>query len=156
MKTFQEKSVYIFVLFIVLSCGKNEVIIPDEVISPPEEITLSPSIEVYNKALLENNFVLAVEGRSQKSYLLNKTGQIVHEWNFEYVLGMDLELLPNGKLLGMFATTEPDFSIGGFGGIIRIFSTDGSINWEFNYASTNHLAHHDVEMLSNGNILFLA
>ncbi len=155
MKTFLNNIAYILIIFSVFGCSKDDKPNDDTVV-PPEEVVLSPSIEVYNKALLENDYVLAVETSSKKSYLLNKTGQIVHEWNFDKIIGHDLELLPNGKLLGIFETPEPDISIGGYGGIIRIINKDGSINWGFNYSSSNHIAHHDVEMLSNGNILLLA
>ena len=123
---------------------------------PPISVILTDTLEVYNGELLENSLVLAIENGGKKSYLLNKRGVKVHEWEFDTSLGNDIEILSNGKLLGMFKVTSPDFSFGGFGGIIKILNIDGSISWEFTYASANMLAHHDVDILPNGNVLFLA
>ena len=137
-------------------CQGNDDTIEIETIPVPEEVVLSENIEIYNDKLLENSFVLAVENGGDKSYLLNKKGDKVHEWNFDSNLGNDLELLPSGKLIGMFRLTSRDFSFGGAGGIIKIINIDGSTDWEFEYTSPDILAHHDVEILPNGNVIFLA
>ena len=44
---------------------------------------------------------------------------------------------------------------GGYGGIIKIINPDGSIFWKYHYYSSDYIAHHDVEMLPNGNIIVL-
>jgi len=129
----------------------------NEIINEPGPIPviLTDTLEVYNGALLENSLVLAILNGGNESYLLDKRGNKVHEWNFESRLGNDLEILPDGKLLGIFKVESPDFSFGGYGGIIKIINIDGSTHWEFNYASEDIMAHHDVEMLPNGNVLFM-
>ncbi|REE08055.1 arylsulfotransferase ASST [Winogradskyella pacifica] len=119
-------------------------------------ITLSDNVEVYNGDLIENGYVLAVEHGSNTSYLLNKEGLKIHEWTFEDNLGNDLEILPNGKLLGIFKSSSPEIAFGGFGGILRILNSDGTTDWEYIYASETSIAHHDVELLPNGNVLFIA
>lgn len=127
-----------------------------EVEITPEEPILTANIEVYEADLLEDSYVMAIENGSKKSYLLDKTGNIVYEWNFDLYTGNDVELLPDGRLLGIFKVTDPNFSFGGYGGIVRIYSADGSIEWEYTYASSDYLAHHDVDMMPNGNVLILA
>ncbi|MFC0602987.1 aryl-sulfate sulfotransferase [Winogradskyella pulchriflava] len=144
------KYVLVLVALLFMSCNNND----DQQTNPP--VTLSENIEVYNADELENGYVLAVENGGTSSYLLNKEGFKVHEWTFEDNLGNDLEILPNGKLLGMFKAENPSFSFGGYGGIIKILNSDGSTDWEYNYSSENVIAHHDVEMLPNGNVLFIA
>jgi hypothetical protein len=119
-------------------------------------VILSDNIEVYNDDLLENGYVLAVENGSTKSYLLNKEGYKVYEWTFEDNLGNDLEILPNGKLLGMFKSNNPEIAFGGYGGILKILNADGTTDWEYTYQTPNTIAHHDAEMLPNGNVLFIA
>src|SRR5690606_14227043 len=111
---------------------------------------------VYKVDKLENSLVLAVVNGGKSSYLVDKKGEILKVWDFEIPLGNDLELLSNGKLLGIFKAANPSFSFGGYGGIVRIINVDGTIDWEFNYHSENYLAHHDVEMLPNGNVLIIA
>lgn len=119
-------------------------------------VVLSENVEVYNQNLLENSYVLAIENGGATSYLLNKEGFRVYEWNFEDNLGNDIEILPNGKLIGIFKTGNPEIAFGGYGGILKILNSDGSTDWEFPYSTTNIISHHDVEILPNGNVLFIA
>lgn len=138
--------------FLSLGC-KN-----DDDNSPPDdvEVVLTDNVEVYNQDLIDNGFILAVENGGTSSYLLAKNGNKVKEWTFEDNLGNDLQLLPSGKLLGMFKTQTPDVSFGGFGGLIKIINSEGETEWEYLHASNNFIAHHDVEMLPNGNVLFIS
>lgn len=138
--------------FVIVSCFS------DDNSSEPsiEEVILSEEVEVYKADELENSLVLVVVNGAKTSFLADKRGNILKTWNFDIGLGNDLELLPDGKLLGIFKASNLSFSFGGFGGIIRIINVDGSIYWEFNYHSENYLAHHDVEMLPNGNVLLIA
>lgn len=134
---------------IICSCANDE----NHLIE--EEIVLTDNIEVYNSNLIEDSYVLAVEGGGTEAYLLDKQGHKRYTWQFEDNLGNDLELLPNGQLIGIFKSEAPTITYGGYGGKIKIINSDGSVSWEYEYSSTNYIAHHDVEMLSNGNVLFL-
>lgn len=146
---------FIFIFTIIIIGCKDEIVVP-EIEIKPEEPTLTANIEVYEKDLLEDSYVMAVENGSKKSYLLDKAGNIVFEWNFDLYAGNDLNLLPDGRLLGIFKVSDPNFSFGGYGGIVRIYGTDGNIDWEYKYASSDYLSHHDIDMMPNGNILILA
>lgn len=143
---------YFFFLFIIttsiLSC-KNE----DDQTNEP--VVLSENVEVYDGDAIENGYVLAIENGGTSSYLLNKEGFRVYEWTFEDNLGNDVEILPNGNLVGIFKAENPEIAFGGYGGIIKILNSDGTTDWELPYASTDMISHHDVEMLPNGNILFI-
>jgi hypothetical protein len=156
MKLFTFKKYPVLVLVCCLyGCKSNDDTIIDS--NPdPVIVELSENIVVYDDKLLENSLVLAVENGGDKSYLLDKRGNKIFEWNFNANLGNDFEILPDGKALGIFKVEEPAFSFGGFGGSIRILNQDGSVDWEYVYASDTLLAHHDVEILPNGNVLFLA
>ena len=150
------KAILVLGCLVILNSCNNDV---NDVIDPnpdTEPVTLTDNIVVYNGDLLENGLVLAVENGSTKSYLLDKTGKRVHEWNFDTKLGNDFEILPDGRAIGMFKVDSPAFSFGGFGGSIRIINPDSSIEWQYDYVSDNYVAHHDVEILPNGNVLFLA
>jgi len=146
---------FCFIMLTLISNCKNDddILIPEE---EEEEIVLTDNIEVYDADSVENSLVLAIENGGTEAYLLNKSGNRVYEWTFDTRLGNDLELLPDGKLIGMFKAENPSINFGGYGGVIKIINIDGTINWEYTYSSTEYLAHHDVEMLPNGNVLFLA
>ena len=110
MKYFTFKKYSIAVVAVCLYCcqGSDDTI-DIETNPEPEEVILSENIEVYNVDLLENSYVLAVENGGDKSYLLDKKGEKVHEWNFDAKLGNDFEILANGKALGIFKVKNQNF-----------------------------------------------
>lgn len=123
-----------------------------------DSFELTENIEVYDEEKLDfatEDYVLAIENGGTTAYILNVAGERLHTWNFETNLGNDLELMDNGKLLGLFKADNPAASYGGYGGVVKIINPDGSIDWEYTYANEDQVAHHDVEMLPNGNIMFL-
>jgi len=79
---------------LIFSCNK------DSEITPPEpEVILTENVTVYVPEKIHDNLSLLVKGGSLTSFLIDKKGNTVHEWNFETKLGNDFELLPNGKAL---------------------------------------------------------
>lgn len=121
-----------------------------------EDPILTSNITVYEPALMHNNsVVLAIENGGTTAYLVNREGEKLFIWNFPYNLGNDLELLPNGNVLGMFKSADPQITFGGWGGLVKIIAPDGSVVWEYDVHSENFIGHHDVEMLPNGNVLIL-
>ena len=61
----------------------------------PEPIILSENVEVYDENLISNDYIFIVENNSTNSYLINKEGFKVWEWNFDTNSGNDLEILNN-------------------------------------------------------------
>ncbi|AIZ42162.1 aryl-sulfate sulfotransferase [Cellulophaga baltica] len=157
---------YIFTLsmlifLLIVGCKKDTEIasnVIDEEIRDMDIISvdLSENIEVYNAKLVSDNIVLVIENGGKSAYLLNKEGFKLYTWDFELNLGNDLQLLPTGQILGIFKSEEPSFTFGGYGGVIQMINADSSIEWEFIYSSEDYIAHHDIEILPNGNILILA
>jgi hypothetical protein len=96
---------------------------------------------------------------SKNSYLLDIDKEIVHIWNTDYFPGVSAYLLGNGNLLRTTKLINPYFqgaSMGGSGGGIQEINPDGNVVWDFEYSNYQHLAHHDIEILPNGNILMIA
>ncbi|MFK7781015.1 aryl-sulfate sulfotransferase [Psychroserpens sp.] len=152
MKYFNSVLFFSFLLLLINCKNDDDLMMQEE----EENIILTENIDLYNGDLVENSLVLAVENGGNKSYLVDKSGTKVKEWNFDSNLGNDLEVMPDGRLLGMFKATNPNITFGGFGGVIKIIDLDGTTDWEYTYSTEDYIAHHDVEMLPNGNILFLA
>ncbi len=95
--------------------------------------------------------------QSTSTYLIDMEGEVVHEWKSEYTPGHAVYLLPTGNLLR--AGRDPEnriFHAGGEGGLIQEIAWDGEIVWEYAYSSDEHLQHHDLEPLPNGNVLLVA
>jgi hypothetical protein len=91
------------------------------------------------------------------TYLIDNDGRVVHKWESTYGPSGSVYLLENGNLLrGAKEPGAPVFKGGGAGGRIQEFSWDGELLWDWTYATENHLLHHDIERLPNGNILAIA
>ncbi len=145
-------------LFAFASCSDDDsVIITPEGETPtiPDPVSLTPEVEVYDADKVHNNLTLAVNAGKNSAFLANKTGQKVHEFTFDEPLGNDLEILPNGKLLGIFKDPNAQIEFGGYGGIVKILNINGTVEWEYTLSNENFVLHHDVEMLPNGNVLLL-
>jgi len=58
-------------------------------------------------------------------------------------------------LIGLFKSDNVFFSFGGYGGIVKKFNPSGILEWQYEVNNENELAHHDFEILPNGNLLLL-
>lgn len=114
-------------------------------------------LEVFNASKVYDGYILVNDAGANRVYLMDKTTEIIHEWDLDGKrLGNDAFLLENGKLLIMLEAENPEITLGGFGGVLAIMDKNGTIEWSFEYSNENHIAHHDLELLPNGNILFLS
>ena len=93
---------------------------------------------------------------STTAYLMDNDGSIVHSWATDYRPGHSMYLLENSELLHTGNVGNTTFEVGGAGGIVQTIDWDGNVTWSYEYSSTTHLQHHDVEILPNGNVLLIA
>lgn len=95
-----------------------------------------------------------------KTFLIDNTGEFVHVWENEYKPGNAAYLLEDGSLLRsanpLDKKADHPLSAGGEGGIVRRFSWEGELLWDFKYLNPQHRLHHDIEPLPNGNVLMIA
>lgn len=105
------------------------------------------SPEAYNGYTLFSN--------NETTYLIDNCGDLVRTWQSNFSPGNSLYLLENGNLLRT-ARIPGDFSGGGIGGRIELFSWEGSLLWAYDHASFDYHHHHDIEPLPNGNFLLVA
>lgn len=91
------------------------------------------------------------------TYLVDMDGAVVHQWPGRHRPGNGVYLLPDGMLLRTEKSPKPVFRSGrGRGGIIEQIDWSGTVRWRYEYATRDHLQHHDVEPMPDGNILLLA
>jgi hypothetical protein len=110
-----------------------------------------------NSSEAEPGYVIYAPLLSDTTYLIDAQGLVVHTWKSEYSPSGTIYLMDNGNLLR--GAREPKIELfkgGGQGGRIQELSWDGKVVWDWKYATTNHLLHHDIEPLPNGNILAIA
>jgi arylsulfotransferase ASST len=92
------------------------------------------------------------------TYLIDDTGHVVNTWTSNYRPALSVYLLDDNSLLrtanlggnGTFMGT------GGSGGRVERYDWSGNLIWEFEYSTNNHLLHHDIEPLPNGNVLMIS
>jgi len=115
--------------------------------------------QVHTVGLFENDstsffgYTLFAPLSYTTTYLIDNYGRVVNSWESSYKPGMSCYLLENGHLL---RTANVEAAGGGAGGAVEEIAWDGTLVWRFDYLSSEHLQHHDVEALPNGNILMLA
>lgn len=116
---------------------------------------LLAGVELYTPKQMDEHPVFVIENGGQLAYLMDKTGTRLTSWEFDSRLGNDLELLPDGSLIGLFKPESTTFSFGGYGGVLKQYDPAGTLVWEYELNTENYLLHHDFAVLPNGNIIVL-
>lgn len=102
-------------------------------------------------------YVLFCPLLSATTYLVNLDGEVVHTWESQYGPSGFSYLKENGNLLrGGRDPQAPVFAGGGQGGRLQEITWEGELVWDYQFASEQHLSHHDATHMPNGNILALA
>lgn len=155
----------ILLSLLIAACSKeksNEFVVEKpvvefEVIEVSEPDEKAGEISVYKPESIENGYVLVNDASGNRVFLMDKSeSDILKEWHVPVGIGNDAVLLENGNLLVALLDEDPAFQFGGYGGRIAIIDPSGRIIWDFEYSDQDNLSHHDLEMLPNGNIIFLA
>jgi len=98
--------------------------------------------------------------RQSDIFLLNKCGEIVHQWEDqpEARPASVAYLLENGNILrSKSLANDPNatFITGGAGGIIELVSWDNEILWTYEVSDSNQLQHHDVHYTPHGTVMII-
>ncbi len=106
-----------------------------------------------------NGYTLFTLQDTEEVYLIDTEGNIVHQWDVGE-LGRDAVLLENGNLIVTAPHTDFDAEFVGLpfssiDGRFREFTWDGELVWEYEVDGERVRAHHGLEVLPNGNIMFL-
>ena len=87
-------------------------------------------IEIHDQSKTENSITLVMKNGGDKIFLMTKEGENLHEWPLSLNLGNDGFLLDSGELLVMAKDPEPEFTFGGYGGVIQKYGVDKQIIWK--------------------------
>lgn len=94
------------------------------------------------------------------THLIDRDGRRVHTWTTNHPSGQAPYLLDDGDLIRCYPALPSPFwngiQIGGLTGRIERHDWQGNLEWAFDYVSSDYIAHHDIEVLPNGNVLVLA
>lgn len=105
---------------------------------------------------LAPGYVMFTPPNSAYVYLINRAGEVVHQWKGNYVINS--VYLNNDGSIDLQATDLdfPVFAGGGEAGRLQKISWDSKMLWDFEYATETYHAHHDIAVLPNGNVLTIA
>jgi hypothetical protein len=92
---------------------------------------------------------------TMNTYLIDNDGQVVNTWQSRYPAGQGAMLLDDGSLLRTAAPPSQIMQGGGAGGMVELYDWSGTLQWSYTHITPTARAHHDVEVLPNGNILLL-
>lgn len=129
----------------------------DDTSAADDDISLVEGLEIFDPEKVDDSLILVNDASANSVYLMDKSATVVYTWDLKGKrLGNDAFLLPNGQLLAMLESENPEITLGGFGGVIQLIESDGEVTWSYEHSSADFIAHHDAEILPNGNILFLS
>jgi len=101
-----------------------------------------------------DGYVLFSPMVSTQTFLIDKCGEKVHEWNTSARKpALAAYLLEDGSLLRTGQLNNVFFNAGGNGGLIEKFDWDGNLLWGYSISDSTQCMHHDIAALPNGNIL---
>ncbi len=110
---------------------------------------------------LTPGFVLLSDLMTTKPTLRNAWGEVVHTWPREGALAFTVQLLDDGSILrAVNSAGGPAASHGrwdrfggGVGGRIERVAWDGSLLWQYDIDSDEHIQHHAITAMPNGHVL---
>lgn len=110
---------------------------------------------ILNEGGAYDGYTLFSPGGNKTVYLINNDGRIVHQWETEYSPGMAVYLQEDGSLYRAGKVSNMSINGGGAGGNLKKYNWSGDVMWSYTISDEFSRAHHDFEVLPNGNILML-
>jgi hypothetical protein len=112
---------------------------------------------LYKQGKAYDGYTVFAPIMSQRTFMIDMEGNIVHTWDSQYYPGLYAELLPNGNLLRAGRGLPITYcGIDGIGGYIEEINWDGKVVWSFKDMFTkNEVQHHCFDRMPNGNTMIL-
>lgn len=111
---------------------------------------------IYNSTAAAEGYTLFEYMGDTTIYLIDNCGQVVNQWESDFVAGTSVYLLEDGSIVRAGKTPTTHFSVGGQGGVLEKFDWDGNLVWQYFLSDSLQSLHHDFAVMPNGNILAIA
>jgi hypothetical protein len=102
-----------------------------------------------------DGYILYAPMGSFTTYLIDKCGREINQWESTYRPGLSAYLMPDGSLYRSGNTGNTVFGSGGSGGIVEKYDWAGNLAWSYRLSDSTQCQHHDFTVLPNGNVLFI-
>lgn len=103
-----------------------------------------------------NGYVLYNIANENTAYLVDKNGNIAHSWSSSESCNYTAKLKPNGNIVRGLVDLSGQFFGSSSAGKVHELSPNGNVVWEYSYSTSDHISHHDFEILPNGNVILTA
>lgn len=113
-------------------------------------------VVVSYKDEIDDGYSLIAPIDATQVYLVDMDGNKVFGFDTGSKISLDAQILDDGSILGSFDNENDNWTDKGSAGIIKLFNSDGKLNWTYNYSSDSYCSHHDVLMMENGDVAFIA
>lgn len=112
-------------------------------------------VVIHDETQTSPGYTLLAPLGSHQLTLIGMDGTPVWDIETELLPGNDIEILEDGTILGLFIAPDNPWDFGGVGGTIQKIDASGNVLSQFPYFTEDYSVHHDIEPMSNGNILLL-
>ncbi|HIA11967.1 MAG TPA: T9SS type A sorting domain-containing protein [Flavobacteriales bacterium] len=103
-----------------------------------------------------NGYALYNEKSSSTVYLIDKDANIAHTWSCNTNGNYAVLLKEDGNIVRGGVNPGNQLNGAASGGVLQEYDPNGNLVWEFLYSTSQYVQHHDIEIMPNGNVLFIA
>lgn len=138
-------------------CAEKEPAAAPRAENAATQVARPSGLTKHDAARVSPGYVLYAPLLSNRTYLIDNEGRVVHVWQSITSPGGEQVLMDDGSLLRLGRDLDFEhFRTGGVGGWLERIDWDGEEQWAWKFASERAVTHHDFEPLPNGNVLALA
>lgn len=103
-----------------------------------------------------NGYALYNLQNQNTTYLIDKDGNIAHSWSMNTACNYAVLLKPNGNIVRGTKYTGNSLNGAAVGGRVQEIDPSGTVVWDYIYSNSDHVSHHDITLLPNGNVILIA
>ncbi|MCW5898966.1 MAG: aryl-sulfate sulfotransferase [Flavobacteriales bacterium] len=116
-------------------------------------LTLCPGPAAFSQF---DGYVLYNLSNASIARLRDHTTAQVHTWNCPTNYSYAMALKPNGNIVRTAINNGNQINSAAVSGRVQELNPQGQVVWDFIYSTADHVTHHDICVMPNGNVLLLA
>lgn len=90
------------------------------------------------------------------TYLIDADGNIAHTWSCAVACNYSVLLMESGNIMRGGIYSNNQLNGAAVGGMVQEIDPDGNVVWSYTYSNSEHVSHHDITLMPNGNVLLIA
>ena len=90
------------------------------------------------------------------AYLIDEEGDIAYTWSCPTSANYAMALAQSGNIVRGAVYSDNEINGPAVGGMVQELDPNGDVVWEFVYSNSEVVAHHDLCLMPNGNVLLIA